>query len=318
MSRYEDAMFEQVTQLRFLLSQMGAEYTHGFELEQQDDHAPDDRMPDGYLYTIQRETLEQAEPVWVSPDVTEMIDVARETFEPEALLPTDPFTMAGFALLSRAILLDDNPLNKSDNPNDHLQIPVRAIAWLPMHDGTYERGCFWISFYTSAEDDITVGRGVDTRNLSPLARLTLVHQFQWSWHEKPWENWPAVWKDTPELLHARGMQQLKLVQVMWRLGSQLVPVREKAARPDRRDAKRHGLDRDKVTVIKLRREREPSYVGEPTDEGYYDHRFVVRGHWRNQWYATIEQHRQIWINPYVKGPEGTELRLTTRAFEFTR
>ena len=29
--------------------------------------------------------------------------------------------------------------------------------------------------------------------------------------------------------------------------------------------------------------------------------FIVRGHYRNQWYASTESHKRIWIRPYIKG-----------------
>ena len=33
--------------------------------------------------------------------------------------------------------------------------------------------------------------------------------------------------------------------------------------------------------------------------------FWVRGHWRNQWYRSLEEHKRKWIKPYVKG-KGTK------------
>jgi hypothetical protein len=35
----------------------------------------------------------------------------------------------------------------------------------------------------------------------------------------------------------------------------------------------------------------------------WQYRWITRGHWRNQWYPSLGEHRQIWIAPYVKGPE---------------
>lgn len=39
----------------------------------------------------------------------------------------------------------------------------------------------------------------------------------------------------------------------------------------------------------------------------YQHRWIVRGHWRNQYYASRGDHRPIWIYPYLAGPEGKPL-----------
>lgn len=34
----------------------------------------------------------------------------------------------------------------------------------------------------------------------------------------------------------------------------------------------------------------------------YSHRWVVRGHWRRQWYASQNRHIPIWITEYIAGP----------------
>ncbi|MBU0778247.1 hypothetical protein KKF82_08315 [Patescibacteria group bacterium] len=37
-------------------------------------------------------------------------------------------------------------------------------------------------------------------------------------------------------------------------------------------------------------------------------RWIVRGHWREQWYPSQQVHQPIWIFPYIKGPEDRELK----------
>lgn len=39
----------------------------------------------------------------------------------------------------------------------------------------------------------------------------------------------------------------------------------------------------------------------------YSHRWVVRGHWKRQWYPSQNRHRPIWIDTYIAGPEGTPI-----------
>ncbi|MEV6871666.1 hypothetical protein [Amycolatopsis sp. NPDC051128] len=34
----------------------------------------------------------------------------------------------------------------------------------------------------------------------------------------------------------------------------------------------------------------------------------MRWHWRNQWYPLRGEHRPVWINPHVKGPQDAPLR----------
>lgn len=65
-----------------------------------------------------------------------------------------------------------------------------------------------------------------------------------------------------------------------------------------------------VRYIDLRRARteptdRPDGVGTSTRE--YRHRWIVRGHWRNQYYPSRNDHRPIWIDPHFAGPEGKPL-----------
>jgi len=50
----------------------------------------------------------------------------------------------------------------------------------------------------------------------------------------------------------------------------------------------------------------------------YTHRWVVRGHWRQQWYATIEKHKKVFIPPYLKGPEGAPLLTSPKVYVWSR
>ena len=53
--------------------------------------------------------------------------------------------------------------------------------------------------------------------------------------------------------------------------------------------------------------------GEPHSLGSgreYRHRWLVSGHFRNQWYRSEQTHKVIWIAPYVKGPDDAPLKPT--------
>jgi hypothetical protein len=89
-----------------------------------------------------------------------------------------------------------------------------------------------------------------------------------------------------------------------------------APRPAWRRAQRAGIPGKRVLVVTLRR---PSNQ-RPTEGGGIDwsHRWIVGGHWRNQWYASEQIHRQIWISDYEKGPDDKPLVIKQRAFTFRR
>jgi hypothetical protein len=82
---------------------------------------------------------------------------------------------------------------------------------------------------------------------------------------------------------------------------------ESTVMPDRaarRRMAREGKEPPPVRVISI---RGGSAHGGGDGSREYVHRWVVRGHWRRQWYRSIQAHRPVWITPYVKGPEDAPL-----------
>lgn len=82
--------------------------------------------------------------------------------------------------------------------------------------------------------------------------------------------------------------------------------------PDRRKARggRRDVTPRTVKVVELRRlAYKPTGPGETDEMGReYRHRWVVRGHWRQQAHGPKRsQRRTQWIPPYIKGPEGAPL-----------
>jgi len=319
--RWEDAMVEQLRLHEWTNSEEGQNYLAYFEADMQRKHKVHERMPPGYIIATQNAVLSEAEPIYVSDDICELVDRARETFEPEAVLPGDPFVPAGFALLARPITLKDAPWDE-DHPMRATDgtIPVRAISWIAVHNEDLSAGCFWITYYTSAWDE-DVTRWGSQELLDRMRReqaLSMCHTFQWTWGENPWTDISRISvlrDDVEEEVLARAKDQVRLIQTMWRIAQQFVPVRERAPRGLWRDAKRKGFDQRTINVCKLRRARGGD--AEPTGREV-SVRFLVHGHWRNQWYPSLSSHRQIWIHPYVKGPEDAPFKLTERAWEFTR
>lgn len=77
-----------------------------------------------------------------------------------------------------------------------------------------------------------------------------------------------------------------------------------------------------VSIIELRRIAGADCPGEERDSASrrgYDKRFFVRGHWRNQAVGPGRKMRKpLWINTFVKGPEGAPLANTTRVYAWRR
>ncbi len=78
-------------------------------------------------------------------------------------------------------------------------------------------------------------------------------------------------------------------------------------------------DETTVVVVRLRREKGDTPADHEPEPANYSHRFIRRGHWRNQPYPSEGTHRQIWINPTIVGDEQLPLILKPRrAFEWDR
>lgn len=267
----------------------------------------------------------RGEPTYVSHDACELVGHAMQSFEPEVVLPTDPWVPDGFAVLAQPLYIADGPVTEEApgrSPTGF--IPVRAIAWMSVHNEDATQGCFWISYYVDIDDEFVHAReqGVtedrwrgmeeDMRREMPL---TLAHQWQWTWGSSATDLPSNLGRDEdPEDVGKRAHAQACLIQVLWRLGSQFAPSKETPPRGIRRDAARKGLDHRDVTVIRLRRARE-DVEHDPTGKTYHV-QFLVRGYWAKR--HTRDGPRQTWIKPHLKGPEDAPLKVTERVWEFTR
>ncbi len=129
------------------------------------------------------------------------------------------------------------------------------------------------------------------------------------------QGWPTGVPHSKATLDAETTEALeRTILATWLLMGQTLVRSERlvAQRPARRRIARADPTLDPtVRYIDLRRART-----EPTDRAddenrassrEYRHRWVVRGHWRNQWYPSRNDHRPIWIDPHFAGPEDKPL-----------
>lgn len=106
----------------------------------------------------------------------------------------------------------------------------------------------------------------------------------------------------------------------WLFIAQRVPALSSRIAP--RHLRRHALADAPLlqvaTVATLRR-RAPSPPAD-ADGGdvAWTHRWLVSGHWREQYHPSTDSHETIWIAPYVKGPDQLPLITKDRAFAVVR
>ncbi len=94
-----------------------------------------------------------------------------------------------------------------------------------------------------------------------------------------------------------------------------------APRADRKRAKHEGRKEPSIRVVHLRRiirpERDPDETAE-TRHVEWKHRWKVRPHWRNQYYASLDRHHPKFIDSYWKGPADMPPLLSKTLFAVTR
>ena len=133
------------------------------------------------------------------------------------------------------------------------------------------------------------------------------------------DNGAVIWSADDEGLTSEGMHATvvvdpvaKLLTAVWRLMRQTLVAVEREEATDKRSrrlAEKHLRGDRHVTIIRLRR---TEYHGKGDRVWSLDHRVLVRGHWRRQWYGSGDARWQdmIYIHPHIRGPEGAPLVMT--------
>lgn len=239
--------------------------------------------------------LLRADPIFVSAEMCHVVETAARTFRPEPLMPEDLMTPAGFLYYERPIEV------LKGTPEDGVLTDYVGFSWAPLNFAAAPIDPAESVFLTTYfRWNVPLGlpeyeQGTDEK----LARLN--HELQRDVLE-PW-----FFRREP----ARRRQQYwwQLVQSTLRLMQEWKPASRYDMRPDRparRAAKRAGFHDREIIVVRLRRKRSLSErLGGVAN---YSHRFLVSGHWRNQWFPSTNTHRQVWISPYVKGPDDKPLK----------
>ena len=300
------------------------------------------------LYAAEFGRLIDLDPIYVSEEMCEVVEAASESFKPEALLETDLITPRGFLYFARPFEVPDRfekpmtiqaaswtriyqTVGEAEKRAFEDEVLSRS-AGLPADPhgdfGPWEHvpGQFAIMETVAEEHGVKAG-GVALTIYSQTDAAKLHGWVQEShasggWppviptHLTPWyfgmdfdgNQWDEIGKPTG------AVWWWKVVQTTFRLMQQRLAHRS-LARPDRagrREARRLSF-RDDTEVVIVRLRREAGERHDPTgEEANYSHRFIVSGHWRNQWYPSDRVHRHVGISPYVKGPEDKPLIVRPR------
>lgn len=329
MARWEDVLDVQLECHGFLTSKSGLEFGAGwFHTGWEDHHGDpawemewesDEQARQSGMAWAMRTGVEafNAEPIYIEPDMMTVVEAAVRSFRAEPLVETDLITQHGFLVLPRPLWIE--PVAGTGRAKLNW-----TIAQWDVRSGMKPGGgialTLWHDQRTPDELDerMTEDEAEAAKRLLRGVHYVPTHAVNWPFGEMH-----------PDPSHLTGAMDVQLaLQAVWRLLNQTIAVRSHA-RPPRaylKRAQRAKLPTEHVTVVRLRRPASPPTDDEPKLVNW-THRWIVGGHWRWQWYrddaftghcghldndgntcmATGGRHRQIWISPFVKGPEGLEL-----------
>lgn len=130
--------------------------------------------------------------------------------------------------------------------------------------------------------------------------------------------------DDPDNPRPIRNESLRTLIATWLImGQDIVTVQdEPLPRQTRRSFVRKLGYEPKVQVVKLRQAHRPRLPAEDDSEGdkrrYDQHRWVVRAHWRNQYYPSQGRHKPKYIPEHIKGPEDAPFKNAERVFDLRR
>lgn len=246
--------------------------------------------------------LREAELFHVSAEMSRFASIAGQTMTEFHTRPWDAPCQTG-------LIWFDAPIGTSTDG-----FPIRAASWRIQRaggfSGRYEsevaKGATpwvdedgntwgaWVTFYTAMRD--VSDRSGEHGALSAVLQGPL----STNWELAVALGDIAVQSNTAD-------EWLALVSAWLLMGQRVADVSDYRPTPAvRRKYSRRGYDQKPVRVVTLSARHEGATERESSDR-HYRHRWVVRGHWRNQWYPKQERHIPIWITPHVKGPSSAPL-----------
>ncbi|MGP5523305.1 hypothetical protein ACTXM3_08400 [Glutamicibacter arilaitensis] len=207
-------------------------------------------------------------------------------------------------LAPRGIVFFENPTTVFSEIYDDLEdadvAPVRAISWeLPVESG--EKLVALTTFFDGSEtsfveppipglpEEVRLRMEQFTQKTATYLSIGLINNFKLNDLEK----------------ESNGSSQL-LIRYLRALSaiarSPRTDTTTKAITVAKRKKGKRTYTRERnVTVVSLQRPETAQYELDGARGRIRQRAHWVRGHWRNQWYATVEDHRPKWIDGFMKG-----------------
>lgn len=326
---YDDAVYAHTDYVKFLRRPEFPGLMNAWLTDRDNKYGDQASTPSWVAFQHALSDAHDADILWMTTEMMDLVQSAMAGFDPsERITLDDIFLKDGFLVLPHAFLSKD--------------VNEKTLGWRVMCWKTVDP---MVSFVNDEGGEI--GYTYDTSMEGALEPGVRFMQISWT-HDD--DDWSAEYPELRDELRASGEQwgiahataiPLRYMNderelagegdrsaswlLFWRVMQKLMAekiVQSEArvpGRPARREAKRFDMPPSILRVIELRRKRSNK---EPDRENgaarHYTHRWIVRGHWRNQWYPSEGRHKQKYISEYVAGPEDLDLIVKTRVWNWDR
>ena len=276
-----------------------------------------------YLSESEAHKLDRAPSYWVSQDMTSLVEHAAKSMPGQPLHETDLPSRAGFVWFEKQLFFPD--VNGA-------MVGMRGVLWFPatMKDrhGQEVPGVV-VSIYSDSReigpDQNLASIPEDQRKQLPQLYLLTVTPWAFDYPYMTEADYVEGERfDSYAYVHSSLDFARRFLAAFWTIVQQplATTTRTKPDRAAMRRAERGGFlgAQDEIKVVTLRKLKNKSaddaeHESIPVD---WTHRWLVDGHWRNQWVPSLNMHRQTYIAPYIKGPSDRPLVLKDKVYKFAR
>jgi hypothetical protein len=236
--------------------------------------------------------LDTSDAFFVEPDICALVAGASESLPDTTLRQEDVPTQLGWLYFDRPLRIPVDAQGQTDlramDPADDLtEVPLAAIAW-----DRYDQGIILFFF-------------ADLRYRNRLPGLCII----WVCSMAFGQTWRR-WEDQPD---SSFNLMLRALLTFFRFSAQhiLTTTARQVGRAAQRRLARENPVVPPVHLVILRRKAYRAINEETGHTVEWSCQWLVRGHWRQQFFPSDGSNRPIWIAPYLKGPEGKPIRIAS-------
>lgn len=269
-----------------------------------------------FILTASADLVEGADVFYASPDMSRLTSHAAKSLPGFSLKAEDVPCEIGMIFWGH----DQQNSNSRDADIAADKVPMAAVGWRVAEAGG-KVGlllCLFIESEELIQTQLTFGMNkaeeISMRKMLPTVVNAIGHT--------AWVGFGDVDTSIQELIRTGGVDSDVLIstavlKTAWLLMDQpLTEIStETASRASVKRMQRMGFrGSSSVRVIDVKK-RSGGGSGSGRE---HRNQWLVNGHWRNQWYPSVQEHRPVWISPYLKGPEGAPILTGEKVYTWHR